>query len=52
MLMSAGWMFNHRLRDQTLDSFLFFFFLIFIWLHQILVAALRIFNCDMWDVVS
>ena len=42
--------YNHRLRDQTSDSF--FFFLIFIWLHQILVAALRIFNCGMWDIVS
>ena len=44
--------YNRRLRDQTLDSFLFFFFLTFIWLHQVLVVALRIFSGGMWDIVS
>ena len=28
-----------------------FFFLIFIWLCWLLVAALVIFHCDMWDLV-
>ena len=30
----------------------FFFFQLFIWLHQILVAACGIFSCIMWNLVS
>ena len=50
--MSEGWMLQSQAQGPDFGFFSFFSFLIFIWLHQILVAALGIFNCGMWDIVS
>ena len=36
---------------KFLSFFLSFFFKEFIWLHQALVAACRIFSCSRWDLV-
>ena len=47
----AGWSLVQGVAPNSVTFSFNIYFLKFIWLHRVLVVALRIFSCDMWDLV-